>query len=455
MNKEIFREYDIRGIADKELTNEVVEKIGKAYGTIIKKKGGKEIIVGNDNRTSSKRITKKLIEGIISTGVNVIKIGQSTTPQLYFAVNFLKKDGGVNVTGSHNPPEYNGFKVLVGNDAIHGKEIQELREIAEKEEFVKGKGKIKKKSIEKTYLKEIVKRVKVKRKVKLVIDAGNGMASELAPKLFEMLGCETTKLFCEKIENYPNHIPDPSQEKNVKELQKKVVEEKAELGIAFDGDVDRIGIVDEKGNLIFGDKLLGILAKKELEKKPGAKIIMEVKCSQGLEEWIKNLGGIPIIWKTGHSLIKAKMREEKAILAGEMSGHMFFANDWYGFDDALLAAAKVIEIVSSTSKKVSELVEEQPKYFASPEYRVDFSDKEKFEFVEKAKKHFSKNYKVIDIDGARVLFENGWALIRASNTQPKLIIRMEGKTKQDLEQITKNFVSELNKIGKQEIKLTE
>lgn len=455
MNKEIFREYDIRGLAEKELTNEVVEKIGKAYGTIIRKNKGKEIVLGNDNRASSVRIKKAIMGAILSTGTNVIDVGETTTPELYFAVNYLKKDGGINITGSHNPPEYNGFKLLVGKEAIYGSKIQEIMKIIETNKFAEGKGSLTKLNINEVYLKEIAKRVKVKRKVKLVIDAGNGMSSELAPKLMEMLGCETICLFCEKIDNYPNHIPDPSQEKNVKELQKKVVEEKAELGIAFDGDVDRIGVVDEKGRFLFGDKLLGLLAKQELKKKPGGKIIMEVKCSQGLEEWIKKLGGKPILWKTGHSLIKAKMKEENAILAGEMSGHMFFANDWYGFDDALLAAAKVVEIVSSSDKKLSELVEEQPSYFASPEYRIDFSDKEKFGFVEKAKKHFSKKYKVISIDGARVVFENGWALIRASNTQPKIIIRIEGKTKKDLEKITNEFTKELSSLKGQKIKLTE
>ncbi len=455
MNVEIFREYDIRGLAEKELDNNTVELIGKAYGTIIRKNNRKEVVIGRDNRSSSPRIYETLTKAITTTGINVIAIGEVTTPELYFSVHYLKKDGGINVTGSHNPTEYNGFKILVGKEAVYGKKIQEIKKLAESKKFAKGNGKIIQMDMNKDYLNEIVKRVKVKRKIKVVVDAGNGMASELAPKLLEILGCETTELFCEKIEGCPNHIPDPSQEKNLKDLQKKVVEKKAELGIAFDGDVDRIGIVDEKGGFVFGDKLLGLLAKHELKKSPRGKIIMEVKCSQGLEEWIKMLGGKPIIWKTGHSLIKAKMKEEKAILAGEMSGHMFFSNNWYGFDDALLAAAKVIEIVSETDKKVSELIAEQPNYYASPEYRVDFEDKEKFKFVQKAKKHFAKKYKVIGIDGARVVFKNGWALVRASNTQPKIIIRMEGKTEKDLEEIKKQFIEELSKIKNEEIKLTE
>jgi phosphomannomutase/phosphoglucomutase len=455
MNQEIFREYDIRGLGETDLTDEVVVKIGKAYGTMVLQKGGKEVVIGNDNRETSPRILNALVSGITSTGLKVILIGEATTPELYFAVNYLGKDGGINVTGSHNPPEYNGFKILVGKEAIHGEDIQKLKNIAQSEKFLVGKGSVSKINIDNEYLNEIAKRVNVKRKLKVVIDAGNGMASELAPKLMKMLGCEVKELFCEKLQGYPNHIPDPSQEKNVLELEKEVVKEKADLGIAFDGDADRIGIVDEKGKLVFGDKLLGILAKHELAKKPGSTIIFEVKCSQGLEEWILKLGGKPLMWKTGHSLIKDKMKKEKAILAGEMSGHMFFANDWYGFDDALLAAAKVIEIASSSKMKISEMVSEQPNYFASPEYRVDFPDSKKFGFVEKAKKHFSKKYKIIDVDGARILFPNGWALVRASNTQPKLIVRMEGKTKKDLEEITKKFLSEVKEFYPKGIKLTE
>jgi phosphomannomutase/phosphoglucomutase len=455
MNAEIFREYDIRGLGETDLTDEVVVKIGKAYGTMVLQKGGKEVVIGNDNRETSPRILKSLVSGITSTGLKVILIGEATTPELYFAVNYLDKDGGINVTGSHNPPEYNGFKILVGKEAIHGKAIQKLKRIAQSGKFLDGRGDVSKINIDNEYLNEIAKRVNVKRKLKVVIDAGNGMASELAPKLMKILGCEVKELFCEKLQGYPNHIPDPSQEKNVVELEKEVVKEKADLGIAFDGDADRIGIVDEKSKLVFGDKLLGILAKHELAKKPGSTIIFEVKCSQGLEEWISKLGGKPLMWKTGHSLIKEKMKKEKAILAGEMSGHMFFANDWYGFDDALLAAAKVIEIASASKMKISEMVSEQPDYFASPEYRVDFPDSEKFAFVEKAKKHFSKKYKIIDVDGARVLFPNGWALVRASNTQPKLILRMEGKTEKDLEEIKKKFLMEVKEFYPKGIKLAE
>jgi len=453
MNKEIFREYDIRGLAEEELTSENAELIGKAYGTILHNNGGGSAVIGRDNRKSSPRIAQALVKGITSTGINVVSIGEVTTPELYFAVHSLDCDGGINVTGSHNPPKYNGFKVLVGKKAIHGAEIQEIREIAGKGGFARGKGRVSEKNIDADYLNAIRERVHVKRKLRVVVDAGNGMASDLGPKLLEMLGCEVGRLYCEKLPDYPNHVPDPSQEENVRELQKKVVERKAELGIAFDGDADRIGIVDEKGRLLYGDQLLGILSKQALARKPGATIIFEVKCSQGLGEWIKKLGGRPLMWKTGHSLIKEKMGQEKAILAGEMSGHMFFALDWFGFDDALFAAAKAIEIVSQSGKSVSEMVSEMPKYYASPEHRVDFPDSKKFAFIEKAKKHFSQKYETITVDGARVIFENGWALIRASNTQPKLIIRMEGKTKSDLEKVKELFLEEIREFSGKEFKL--
>lgn len=455
MNPEIFREYDIRGIGETEITDDVAMLIGKAYGSIVRRKGGKKVAVGRDNRNTSPRIAKSLMEGILSTGLDIVFIGESTTPQLYFAVHYMNTDGGINVTGSHNPPQYNGFKVLVGKDAIFGERIREIYDVAKKGKFETGKGNLLEKNIDGIYLTEIAKRVKVKRKVKVVADAGNGMGSDLGPKLLKMLGCEVTELFCKKMPDYPNHIPDPSQEKNVLDLKRAVVEKGAEFGVAFDGDCDRMGIVDENGKLLFGDQLLGIFAASELEKTPGAKIIFEVKCSQGLEEWVSKLGGKPIMWKTGHSLIKAKMKEQGAILAGEMSGHMFFARDWFGFDDALLGAAKFVEIASNSGMKISQMVEKMPKYYASPEYRVDFADSGKFGFVGKAKAHFSKKYKVIGIDGARILFGNGWALVRASNTQPKIIVRIEGKTKKDLSEITRKFLWEIKSFYPKGIELTE
>ncbi len=502
MNPEIFREYDIRGL-NEELDDDTAGRIGMAYGTIIRKsfaakktsanRDGKKsentkpgpgnlfptVAVGMDNRASSPAIAQALIRGITSTCVNVVFVGEVTTPELYYAVHKLDMDGGINVTGSHNPPQYNGFKVLVGRDAIFGKAIQQIRKIAESKKFfdppaqakksekAKGKngkagktlsggemhGNVGEKNIDAIYLQEIASKVKVPRKLKVVVDAGNGMASELGPALLRMLGCDVIELYCEKIPGYPNHIPDPSQEKNVAELKRQVVAQKADIGIAFDGDVDRLGVVDEKGSLLYGDRLLGVLAKRALGEKPGAKIVFEVKCSQALGEYIRSLGGKPIMWKTGHSLIKAKMKEEGAALGGEMSGHMFFALGWYGFDDALLAAAKVIEIVAQSKKKVSEIASEMPIYASSPEYRIDFPDPEKFTFVEKAKKYFSKKHKVVAIDGCRVVFDYGWALIRASNTQPKLIIRMEGNDSAALGLVKEEFLAGIMEFSGKEISL--
>ncbi|HLC79461.1 MAG TPA: phosphomannomutase/phosphoglucomutase [archaeon] len=457
MNKEIFREYDIRGIAQRDIDNNTALLIGKAYATMISRQGGSRIVVGNDNRDSGPRILKSLLDGILSTGINVTYIGEIPTPMLYYAVYKLGCDGGISVTASHNPPEFNGFKVMVGKDAIYGKKIEEIYKIANEGKFAVGKnpGSIEEKNLENQYIDEIASIVRPKKKLKIVVDAGNGMASEIAPKLLKKLGCKLVCLYCEKISSYPNHLPDPVQEKNVADLKARVKKEKADMGIAFDGDSDRIGVVDEKGNLIYGDRLLAIFAQDALLRHPGGKVIFEVKCSQALEDHVKKSGGIPIMWKTGHSLIKAKMKEEGALIAGEMSGHMFFTEKWYGFDDAFLAAARIVEIVANSTGKISELDGKIARYYSSPEYRVDFDDREKFGFVKKATEHFSKKYKIIDVDGCRVVFENGWALVRASNTQSKLIIRMEGKTQKDLEAIKGIFLGEIEKFSGKKFKLEE
>jgi len=450
MNPEIFREYDIRGIADTDIPNKDAELIGKAYGTLIHNNGGKTIIIGKDNRVSGPRILEALKKGILSTGINIIFIGEIPTPLLYYAVHKLDADGGISVTASHNPPEFNGFKALIGKDAIYGEKIQEIREVAEKGEFVEGKGDFEEKDLEGNYLKEIISNAKLGKKLKVVIDAGNGMASDLAPKLLQMFGLEPICLYCEKDSSFPNHIPDPVQEKNVVDLKKKVLEEKADLGIAFDGDVDRIGVLDEKGELIYGDKLLGIFSEDLLKRKPGSKIIFEVKCSQALPEWIEEKGGKPIMWKTGHSLIKAKMKEEDALLAGEMSGHMFFTENWYGFDDALLAAVKIIEIVSNSDKKLSEIVEEMPMYVSSPEIRVDCPDDKKGVVVKAMADKYRELYpKSVTIDGIRIIFDEGWALVRQSNTQAKIILRFEAKTQEKLEELESTIRPEVEKLIKE------
>ncbi|MCR4334934.1 MAG: phosphomannomutase/phosphoglucomutase [archaeon] len=450
MNPEIFREYDIRGIADTELPDTDAELIGKAYGTLIHNNGGSVVVLGKDNRISGPRIFEALKKGILSTGINIIFIGEIPTPLLYYAVHKLDMDGGISVTASHNPPEFNGFKVLIGKEAIYGEKIQEIYKVAESGKFAVGEGTIEEKFLDDIYLDEIVSNVKIVKKLKVVIDAGNAMASELAPKLLKQLGLDPICLFCEKDSSFPNHQPDPVQEKNVLDLKKKVLEEKADLGIAFDGDVDRIGVLDEKGNLIYGDKLLGVFSEDLLKRKPGSKIIFEVKCSQSLDEWIRKKGGVPIMWKTGHSLIKAKMKEENAVLAGEMSGHMFFTENWYGFDDALLAAAKILEIVSHSGKKLSEIVGQMPEYVSSPEYRVECPDNKKGIVVKAMTDKYKKLYpKSVTIDGIRIIFDYGWALVRQSNTQSKIILRFEAKTKQNLEEIKSVIMPEVEELIKE------
>ncbi len=450
MNKEIFREYDIRGIADKDIPTKDAELIGKAYGTIIHNNGGSKVVLGRDNRISGPRIFDAVKKGILSTGVNIVYIGEISTPLLYYAVNKLGVDGGMSVTASHNPPEYNGFKIMVGKEAIHGEKIMEIFNVATEGRFSRGRGRFEEKNLEEQYLSEIAWTVKLEKKPKVVIDAGNGMASELGPRLMEKIGIKPICLYCKKDSGFPNHPADPVIEENVADLKRKVLEEKADIGIAYDGDADRIGVVDEKGNLIYGDKLLGVLAAELLERKPGSKIIFEVKCSQSLPEWIEKKGGKPIMWKTGHSLIKAKMREERALLAGEMSGHMFFAENWYGFDDALLASAKILEVLSKSDKTVSELVNEMPSYVSSPEIRVDCADSKKADVVKRMTEKYSKLYpKSVTIDGIRIIMDNGWALVRQSNTQAKIILRFEAKTQKELDKIMGKIQPEVEALIKQ------
>ncbi|MCR4368393.1 MAG: phosphomannomutase/phosphoglucomutase [archaeon] len=452
MNPEIFREYDIRGIADSDIPSSDAQLIGKAYGTIIHNNGGSRVIVGRDNRVSGPRILKALMDGILSTGINITFIGEVSTPLLYYAVSKLECEGGISVTASHNPPEFNGFKVLVGKSAIYGEAIQQIRKVAEKGEFAKGKGAMQSKDLEEQYLNEIASLVHFtspQKKLKVVIDAGNAMASDLAPRLLKKIGLEPICLFCEKDPSFPNHMPDPVDEKNVKDLQKTVLSEKADLGVAFDGDSDRVGVVDDKGRLIYGDRLLAILAQDALKRNPGGKVIFEVKCSQALPEWVEKHGGKPIMWKTGHSLIKAKMKEENALIAGEMSGHMFFTEKWYGFDDALLAAAKIIEIAANSQKKLSELVDAIPSYHSSPEIRIDCPDNKKAGVVAKISKKYKKLFpNSITIDGIRIIFprQDGWALVRQSNTQPKLILRFEAKNAQGLKKLEEKILPEVRSL---------
>ena len=439
MNPLIFREYDIRGMVGKDLTHDVVREIGRGYGTMMRNLGKKHITVGRDNRLSSKDFRDAIVEGILSTGINVTDCGLIPTPLLYFSLFHLPVDGGVQITGSHNPPEFNGFKLCVGKTTIHGKEIQHVREIIESGKLSQGKGILKEYDIITPYLEMVKSKIKLNKKLKVVLDGGNGTSGLIAPKLLRDLGCEVTELYCNLDGNFPNHFPDPTVVKNLTDLIKKVKDEKADVGIGYDGDADRIGVVDNEGNIIWGDQLMIIFARDILKRKKGAKVVFEVKCSQNLGNDIKKHGGIPIMWAAGHSLIKDKMLKENAEFGGEMSGHIFFKDGYFGFDDAIYASLRLLLILSNTNQKITEMLADVPKTFTTPEIRVDCPDEEKFEIVKKITADFKKEYDVIDIDGARVIFNGGWGLIRASNTQPVLVVRFEAETEEKLEDY-KNIV---------------
>ncbi|MDP3919827.1 MAG: phosphomannomutase/phosphoglucomutase [Candidatus Omnitrophota bacterium] len=432
----IFREYDIRGLADSELTDEVSLAIGKAFATVLISEGKKRISVGRDMRLSSDRIHKALLEGLTSCGLDVLDLGLIPTPLLYFSVSHLKLDAGISITGSHNPGEYNGFKFHPADRPFFGTEIQGLKRRIEGQDYADGsRGKVEQSDIIPAYLETVRKLFNFKKKLKVVVDSGHGMGGIVAPEMIRLLGHEVIELYSNLDPSFPDHHPDPSVPDNLRDLQEKVLETSADLGVGFDGDADRIGVVDEKGQVIYGDKILLLYARAILKRKPKATIIGDVKCSQMIYDDINRRGGNAIMWKTGHSLIKAKMKEVKADLAGEMSGHMFFADGWFGFDDAIFAACRMLEIIDDETRPLSELLIDLPKTVSTPEIRVDCPDEQKFDLVKQAVADFKKGYEVIDIDGARILFDGGWGLLRASNTQPVLVMRFEAQDEQRLNEI--------------------
>jgi len=426
----IFREYDIRGVADAELLSQDVVDLGRGLGTLLQRKSGRSITLGRDCRLSSPRLRDALLEGLVDSGCEVTDIGVVPTPLLYFSAVHLEADGAVMITGSHNPSEFNGFKTVCGAGTLHGETIQEVRQIVEARDFLRGHGSHDDMDVIPAYLDHVTPQFEFSRRVKVVLDGGNGTAGPVVHRLFERLNCEVTELFFPMDGHFPNHHPDPTVPANLKHLQDAVRAQKAELGIAFDGDSDRIGAVDENGEVIYGDMLLLIFGREILTRKPGATFIGEVKCSQLLYDELKRLGGNPVMYKTGHSLIKAKMKEEHAELAGEMSGHMFFADRYLGYDDAIYAACRLIEIVARSGRPLSAQFAGLPKLVSTPEIRVDCPDEVKFQVVERVAGSFKKTHKVIDIDGVRVLFEHGWGLLRASNTQPVLVMRFEAESEE-------------------------
>jgi phosphomannomutase/phosphoglucomutase len=438
INPDIFREYDIRGVVDKDLTPESVELLGKGMGTYFRQHNRREVALGRDCRLSSPRFSEILTKSLNSTGCEVVDLGIIPTPLLYFTMYHKKKEAGIIITGSHNPPEYNGFKIMAGEETLYGEAIQDIYTVIKKGDFIEDQNEIRKSfNIIPEYQDYILQDINLKKKLKVVLDAGNGTAGAVAYPIFKKLGCDVTGLYCEMDGTFPHHHPDPTLPHALKDLIEKVAEIKADVGVAYDGDGDRIGIIDDEGNILWGDQLLIVFSRDVLPSNPGASVISEVKASQLLYDEIEKMGGRPIMWKTGHSLIKKKIREERALLAGEMSGHIFFADRYFGFDDAIYSSARLVEILSRSDKKLSEMLSDLPQTFATPEIRIYASDEVKFEIVEKVKKDLAQKYPIIDIDGVRAKYPTGWALVRASNTQEVLVLRFEAETKEDLESIKK------------------
>lgn len=435
MNPEIFREYDIRGVVGKDLTTDTVELIGKAAGTYIRRRGGKTLTLGRDMRNSSTEFHDAIAKGLLATGCDIIDIGVVPTPVSYFSLHHLKPDGGIMITGSHNPPEFNGFKVSHGLHSLYGKQIKALKEIIDSGAFEQGGGQMTTRHILDDYMDAVCRVIQLARPVKVVVDGGNGCFGIVGGKLLKKLGQTPVELYCEPDGNFPNHHPDPTVPKYLTDLIARVKSEKAELGIGFDGDADRIGAVDAAGNIIWGDQLLVLFARDILKKNPGATIVGEVKCSQNLFDDIKKHGGVPVMSAAGHSLIKKKMRETRALLAGEMSGHICFSDNFFGFDDAIFAACRLLQIVATSEQNLSQMLADLPQTYYTPEIRVDCPDNQKFQIVKDLTDYFREHHDVIDVDGVRVNFGDGWALARASNTQPVLVLRLEAKSPERLEEL--------------------
>ena len=437
INPHIFRQYDVRGVVGRDLNPFVANSIGRAFGTMLRRHSTDplRVVVGRDNRLSSDDLAAAVREGLQSVGIDVIDVGTLPTPALYFASANYGTDGAIQVTGSHNPPQYNGFKLSVRGRSIYGEAIQELRVLMEQADYEQGSGATEVRDILPAYIESLSTRFKVDRPVRVVVDCGNGTGSVVAVELLRAMGpsVEIIPLFCESDGTFPNHHPDPVVDENLVHLQRVVLDEGADLGIAFDGDADRIGAVDETGEIVRGDTLTLLFGLELIERKgPGQKIVFDVKCSQALTEVLNKVGGVPIMSATGHSLIKERMKSEGALIAGELSGHICFADDYYGFDDALFAACLLISIVSRSKEPFSKRLKEFPQFVSTAEIRYHTTEERKFGIVERAVSHFARDREVIDVDGARVLFPDGWGLLRASNTEPVLVARYEARNHEAL-----------------------
>ena len=451
MKPHIFRQYDIRGIVGEDLDAGVTEAVGQAFASMVRAATGKKapkVAVGNDNRLTSPELVRGLVKGIRAAGVDVLEVGTVPTPVLYWSEATFGTDAGVQITGSHNPPEWNGIKMSLGRSALYGGAIQEIRERIVNGDMEKGAGSHERVEVLDRYVTDISERLPLTRPMKVAVDCGNGVGSLVAVQLLEAIGAEVTPLFCDSDGTFPNHHPDPTVDENLEDLIHAVRGSPHDLGVAFDGDADRLGAVDENGKIVRGDVLLLIYGLDLLEKLgPGQKLIFDVKCSQVLPEVFAAAGGEPIMWKTGHSLIKRKMKETGALLAGELSGHIMVADDYFGFDDALYDACRLISILSRSGRSLSETVSEFPVYVSTPELRIDVSEEQKWSVVDEAVAHFKRSHDVIDVDGARVLFGDGWALLRASNTQPAIVARFEAKSRERLEEIKEEVAGWLRTRG--------
>ena len=448
----IFRQYDVRGIVGTDLTPEVARALGGAYAALMRERGvDGEVAVGRDNRPSGDALRDALVDGITAAGVSVVDIGVVPTPLLYWSLHHLPVMGGIQITGSHNPPEYNGFKLSFGRESLHGHDIQHLLALIQRDAAPTGRatGRVRTEQVIDRYVADVAVRIgPISRPMKVVYDCGNGAGALVAPQLMRALGLEATGLFTESDGTFPNHHPDPTVPENVEDLVAAVRREGAEIGLAFDGDADRIGLVDGEGRIVWGDHLLILYARDVLARTGrNQPIIFDVKCSQALPDEIRKAGGTPVMWKTGHSLIKDKMKELDAPLAGEMSGHMFFREGFYGHDDALYGAARLLRIVADSGRPVRELLADVPPFVSTPEIRVACDDALKFDLVRRAVDHFRARHDVIDVDGVRVLFGDGWGLIRASNTQPIIVTRFEARTPQRLAEIQQEMEGWLRQQG--------
>ena len=446
INPFIFRAYDVRGKVGIDITPEVFAEVGRAFGTLVRRRGGHAVALGMDNRTTSPSLKEAFGAGVLSTGIDVVDIGINHTPLLYFAVAHWKLDGGATVTGSHNPVSDNGVKMVHAAAApLTEEEIQGLLATMTSGSFERGRGTRTVRDPRAEYFDTIASRVKLERRLKAVVDAGNGIAGSFAPELLRRLGCEVIELYCESDGTFPNHLPDPEMEENTRDLVAKVLETRADIGIAYDGDADRVGVVDERGRRHEADLILALLARDLLTRHPGAQVVFDVKSSQALIDDVRAHGGNPVMWKTGHSHLKRKMREDGILLGGEVSGHMFFGENWYGVDDGILASCKILELMARDPRPVSARFDDLPHFYSTPELKAPCPDDKKFAVIAELAAEFKTRHETIDIDGARILFPHGWGLVRASNTNPYLTLRFEGRSTEAVERMKAELYAALRR----------